>query len=136
MILEGPTFSFAWVVDGVLETAGLELGILDSITRRLVIADSPSLGNRGRRGSVRPGPPAKRHRSLGDLDRQAGSTGDRGRGMDLLGGGGRRPRSTRRCYGAGSGERPAVHDRQIAEGLADHLGQPGPGENLVEARAR
>lgn len=43
-ILEGPTFSFAWVVDGILETVGLELGILDSITRRLVIADSPIVG--------------------------------------------------------------------------------------------
>jgi branched-subunit amino acid aminotransferase/4-amino-4-deoxychorismate lyase len=43
-ILEGPTFSFAWVVDGVVETAGLDLGILDSITRRLMVADSPLLG--------------------------------------------------------------------------------------------
>ncbi len=43
-ILEGPTFSFAWVVDGVLETAGLDLGILDSITRRLMIVDAPALG--------------------------------------------------------------------------------------------
>jgi branched-subunit amino acid aminotransferase/4-amino-4-deoxychorismate lyase len=39
-MLEGPTFSFAWVVDGILETAGLDLGILDSITRRLMLADS------------------------------------------------------------------------------------------------
>lgn len=44
MILEGPTFSLAWVVDGVLETSGLDLGILDSITRRLMIADCPALG--------------------------------------------------------------------------------------------
>jgi 4-amino-4-deoxychorismate lyase len=43
-ILEGPTFSFAWVADGILETAGLDLGILDSITRRLMIADLPALG--------------------------------------------------------------------------------------------
>ena len=43
-ILEGPTFSFAWVRDGVLETAGLDLGILDSITRRLMIADAPASG--------------------------------------------------------------------------------------------
>ena len=43
-ILEGPTFSFAWVVDGVLETAGVDLGILDSITRRWVIAESPAIG--------------------------------------------------------------------------------------------
>lgn len=43
-ILEGPTFSFAWLVDGVLETAGLDTGILDSITRRFMIADSPIVG--------------------------------------------------------------------------------------------
>ena len=43
-ILEGPTFSFAWIVEGVLETAGLELGILDSITRQMIFADSPHAG--------------------------------------------------------------------------------------------
>ena len=43
-ILEGPTFSFAWIMGGVLETAGVDLGILDSITRQLVIADSPAVG--------------------------------------------------------------------------------------------
>ncbi|HEU4895830.1 MAG TPA: aminotransferase class IV, partial [Acidimicrobiia bacterium] len=37
LILEGPTFAVAWVVEGRLETPGLELGILDSITRRLVL---------------------------------------------------------------------------------------------------
>lgn len=37
VILEGPTFSIAWVVDDVLETPGLNLGILDSITRRVVL---------------------------------------------------------------------------------------------------
>lgn len=36
-ILEGPTFAVGWVVDGVLETPGLDLGILDSITRRVVL---------------------------------------------------------------------------------------------------
>lgn len=36
-VLEGPTFSVAWVVDGVVETPSLELGILDSITRRVVL---------------------------------------------------------------------------------------------------
>jgi len=35
-MLEGPTFSVGWVVDGVLETPGIDLGILDSITRRVV----------------------------------------------------------------------------------------------------
>ncbi|HEU4917991.1 MAG TPA: aminotransferase class IV [Acidimicrobiia bacterium] len=37
VMLEGPTFSVAWVVDGVLETPGLGLGILDSITRRVML---------------------------------------------------------------------------------------------------
>jgi branched-subunit amino acid aminotransferase/4-amino-4-deoxychorismate lyase len=37
VVLEGPTFSIAWVVDGVVETPGLELGILDSITRRSMV---------------------------------------------------------------------------------------------------
>ena len=43
-MLEGPTFSVAWVVDGVLETPTLDLGILDSITRRLVLEDAVALG--------------------------------------------------------------------------------------------
>jgi len=37
LVLEGPTFSVAWVIDGVLETPGLELGILESVTRRVVL---------------------------------------------------------------------------------------------------
>lgn len=37
LVLEGPTFSVAWVCDGVIETPGLSLGILDSITRRHVL---------------------------------------------------------------------------------------------------
>ncbi|MGA7097798.1 MAG: aminotransferase class IV [Acidimicrobiia bacterium] len=36
-ILEGPTFSIAWAVGDVLETPALSLGILDSITRRVVL---------------------------------------------------------------------------------------------------
>lgn len=36
-ILEGPTSTIAWVVDGVVETPSLDLLILDSITRRYVI---------------------------------------------------------------------------------------------------
>jgi branched-subunit amino acid aminotransferase/4-amino-4-deoxychorismate lyase len=36
-ILEGPTFSVAWMAGDVLETPALDLGILDSITRRVVI---------------------------------------------------------------------------------------------------
>ena len=44
LMLEGPTFCVAWVVDGVLETPSLELGILDSITRRLLLEDAARLG--------------------------------------------------------------------------------------------
>ncbi len=44
LLLEGPTFSVAWVVDGVLETPELGLGILDSITRRKVLEVAADLG--------------------------------------------------------------------------------------------
>jgi branched-subunit amino acid aminotransferase/4-amino-4-deoxychorismate lyase len=44
LILEGPTFSVAWVVDGVLETPSLDLGILDSITRRTTLRIAHELG--------------------------------------------------------------------------------------------
>ncbi len=37
VVLEGPTFSVGWVCDGVIETPALNLGILDSITRRHVL---------------------------------------------------------------------------------------------------
>jgi branched-subunit amino acid aminotransferase/4-amino-4-deoxychorismate lyase len=37
LVLEGPTFSIAWLVDGVVETPSLDLGILDSITRKVVL---------------------------------------------------------------------------------------------------
>jgi len=37
VMLEGPTFSVAWVIGGVIETPGLGLGILDSITRRVML---------------------------------------------------------------------------------------------------
>ena len=37
LMLEGPTFSVAWVIDGVIETPTLEMGILDSITRQVVL---------------------------------------------------------------------------------------------------
>lgn len=36
-VLEGPTFSVAWVRERTLETPGLELGILGSITRAVVL---------------------------------------------------------------------------------------------------
>ncbi len=37
IVLEGPVFSVAWVTDGVLETPSLDLWILDSITRQVVL---------------------------------------------------------------------------------------------------
>ena len=46
LILEGPTFCVAWVVDGTLETPSLDLGILDSITRRRVLEEARGLGIR------------------------------------------------------------------------------------------
>jgi branched-subunit amino acid aminotransferase/4-amino-4-deoxychorismate lyase len=36
-VLEGPTFCVAWVTDGVVRTPSVDLGILDSITRRHVL---------------------------------------------------------------------------------------------------
>ncbi|HEU4318694.1 MAG TPA: aminotransferase class IV [Acidimicrobiia bacterium] len=44
VMLEGPTFSVAWVVDGVVETPGLHLGILDSITRKVVVSGARETG--------------------------------------------------------------------------------------------
>lgn len=44
LILEGPTFSVAWVVDSRLETPELGLGILDSITRKVVLETAGELG--------------------------------------------------------------------------------------------
>ena len=43
-ILEGPTFSLAWVIDGSIETPSLNLGILDSITRQIVIEEAGECG--------------------------------------------------------------------------------------------
>jgi len=43
-VLEGPTFSVAWVVDDCLETPSLDLGILESITRALALDDCRRLG--------------------------------------------------------------------------------------------
>jgi branched-chain amino acid aminotransferase len=51
LMLEGPTFSVAWVIGGVLETPGLELGILDSITRRVMLELAGDLHLRAREGS-------------------------------------------------------------------------------------
>lgn len=44
VVLEGPTFSVAWVSGGVLETPTLDLGILDSITRRVVLEEAERMG--------------------------------------------------------------------------------------------
>lgn len=49
-VLEGPTNSIAWVVDGVIETPGLDLGILASITREAVIDVARSDGFEVREG--------------------------------------------------------------------------------------
>lgn len=42
--LEGPTFSLAWVVDGIIETPTLDLGILASITREVIIEEAARAG--------------------------------------------------------------------------------------------
>ena len=49
-VLEGPTFAVAWVVDGSLETPSLDLGILESITRRFVLDDCSTLAISVREG--------------------------------------------------------------------------------------
>ncbi len=43
-VLEGPTFSIGWVVDGMIETPSLELGILASITRTVALEEAARLG--------------------------------------------------------------------------------------------
>jgi branched-subunit amino acid aminotransferase/4-amino-4-deoxychorismate lyase len=43
-VLEGPTFSVAWVKDGVLYTPGLDLRILASITRAEVLKAAAEIG--------------------------------------------------------------------------------------------
>lgn len=50
VILEGPTFSVAWVRGGVIETPSLDLGILDSITRRHVLDLAAAAGIETREG--------------------------------------------------------------------------------------
>lgn len=53
VILEGPTFSVAWVIGDVIETPTLDLGILDSITRRVVLDAARGFGIEVREGSFR-----------------------------------------------------------------------------------
>ena len=43
-VLEGPTYSVAWVKGGVLETPGLTLGVLESVTRGAVLDLAPTIG--------------------------------------------------------------------------------------------
>jgi branched-subunit amino acid aminotransferase/4-amino-4-deoxychorismate lyase len=43
-VLEGPTFTVAWFMDGVLETPSLDLGILKSVTRTVVLGVAADLG--------------------------------------------------------------------------------------------
>jgi len=43
-VLEGPTFSIGWVVDGIVETPSLDLGILASITRMVTLQEAAGLG--------------------------------------------------------------------------------------------
>lgn len=49
-VLEGPTFSIGWISDGVFHTPGLEIGILESITRAAVIEVAGRLGMMVREG--------------------------------------------------------------------------------------
>ncbi|MYD04448.1 MAG: hypothetical protein F4X21_05985 [Acidimicrobiia bacterium] len=44
LMLEGPTFTVMWVVDGTIETPSLDLGILNSVTRRIVLGHAAELG--------------------------------------------------------------------------------------------
>ena len=43
-VLEGPTYSIGWVVDGTIETPSLDLGILASITRTVTLEEAAKLG--------------------------------------------------------------------------------------------
>lgn len=49
-VLEGPTFTVAWFVDGRIETPALELGILGSITREVMLECARGLGLEVRQG--------------------------------------------------------------------------------------
>ena len=49
-VLEGPTFTIGWVVDGTVETPSLDLGILASITRSVAIEEAHGLGLEVREG--------------------------------------------------------------------------------------
>ena len=49
-VIEGPTFTVAWVRGGTLETPTLDLGILASITRQVVLEEARRLGIEVREG--------------------------------------------------------------------------------------
>jgi branched-subunit amino acid aminotransferase/4-amino-4-deoxychorismate lyase len=49
-VLEGPTFSIGWAVDGTIETPALDLGILASITRTVAFEEAAGLGLRVEEG--------------------------------------------------------------------------------------
>jgi len=49
-VLEGPTFSVAWMVNGTMETPSLDLGILASITREVILEEAVSTGVTVREG--------------------------------------------------------------------------------------
>lgn len=44
VLLEGPTSAVIWMVQGVVETASLDLGILDSVTRRIALSHAREHG--------------------------------------------------------------------------------------------
>ncbi len=44
IVLEGPTSSLLWAVDGVIETPSLDLGILESVTRSIALGHARELG--------------------------------------------------------------------------------------------
>ena len=46
LVLEGPTFAVAWSRNGAIETPSLDLGILDSVTSRLVLRAAVADGQR------------------------------------------------------------------------------------------
>ena len=49
-LLEGPTSAVLWMVNGVIETASLDLGILDSVTRRISLSHARENGIEVREG--------------------------------------------------------------------------------------
>ena len=55
LVLEGPTYSVAWVIHGVFETPSLDVGILASITRAAAIEAAGDEGIPVREGSYRLG---------------------------------------------------------------------------------